>query len=263
MFTQTLRATPRPLILASALFFGAALFAIRFPEVPGASVGSYTSTFLIALPSLIALFGYLGARRAALGMLALSAFGYAIEAVGVVTGFPYGSFYYGDALGEKALGLVPYLLPISYAPLVIGAVAASWNSGSVPNRRFSLILRSALLLTLMDGVLDPGAASLGFWIWPQGGVYYGVPLSNYLGWLLSGALAAALLLTAGQWRTAPLPGLLDSAVLALAFWTGVAVFSGLIIPALLGAALLVYLLHRRSRLRSYSLGKTTPDAGWV
>jgi bisanhydrobacterioruberin hydratase len=263
VFTQTLRATPRSLLLASALFFVAALFATRFPDAPGASIGSYISTFLIALPSLIALVRYLGARRAALGMIALAAFGYAIEAIGVATGFPYGSFYYGDALGGKALGLVPYLLPVSYAPLVIGAVAASWNSGSVPNHRLSLIFRSALLLTLMDGVLDPGATSLGFWIWPSGGVFYGVPLTNFVGWLLSGALAAALLIAAGRWRTAPPPGLLDGAVLAVAFWTGVAFFSGQVIPALLGAALFVYLLRRRSHLRSYSFGKATLEAGRV
>ena len=255
MLTQILRATPRPLILASALFFGIAYFAIRFPETPGA--GSYVSTFLIALPSFVALFGYLGPRRAALSLLALSAFGYAIEAIGVVTGLPYGSFYYGDALGGRLLGLVPYLLPISYAPLVIGAVAASWND-SLVNHRVFFIFRAALLLVLMDGVLDPGAAFLGFWIWPEGGAYYGVPLSNYAGWLLSGALAAALLLAVGRWRTAPLPGLLDGAILALAFWTGVAVFSALIVPALLGAALFAHLLHRRSRLRL--VAKAAPGA---
>jgi bisanhydrobacterioruberin hydratase len=258
VLTQVLRATPRPLILASALFFGIAYFAIRFPETPGA--GSYVSTFLIALPSFVALFGYLGPRRAALSLLALSAFGYAIEAIGVVTGLPYGSFYYGDALGGRLLGLVPYLLPISYAPLVIGAVAASWND-SLVNHRVFFIFRAALLLVLMDGVLDPGAAFLGFWIWPEGGAYYGVPLSNYAGWLLSGALAAALLLAVGRWRTAPLPGLLDGAILALAFWTGVAVFSALIVPALLGAALFAYLLHRRSRLRL--VAKSAPGAGRV
>lgn len=258
MLTQILPATPRPLILASALFFGIAFFAIRFPETPGA--GSYVSTFLIALPSFVALFGYLGPRRAALSLLALSAFGYAIEAIGVVTGLPYGSFYYGDALGGRLLGLVPYLLPISYTPLVIGAVAASWND-SLVNHRVFFIFRAALLLVLMDGVLDPGATFLGFWIWPEGGAYYGVPLSNYAGWLLSGALAAALLLAVGRWRTAPLPGLLDGAILALAFWTGVAVFSALIVPALLGAALFAHLLHRRSRLRL--VAKAAPGAGRV
>jgi bisanhydrobacterioruberin hydratase len=258
VFTQALRATPRSLILASALFFAAAYFAVRFPHVPGAQAGSYVSTFLIALPSFVALFAYLGARGAALSLLALAAFGYAIETIGVVTGFPYGPFYYGDALGGRILGLVPFLLPLSYAPLVIGAVAAAWSPGS--RHRALWVLRSALLLTLIDAVLDPGAASLGFWVWPEGGAYYGVPSSNYAGWLLSGTLAAALLLAAGRWRDAPPPGLLDSAVVALAFWVGVSGFSGLVLPALLGAALFAYLIHRRARLRSHNPGKATPGA---
>ena len=248
MLTQVLRATPRALILASAFFFAAAYFAIRFPEAPGAA--SYISTALIALPSFFALFEYLGARRAALCLLALSAFGYAIETVGVVTGLPYGSFYYGDALGPKLLGLVPYLLPVSYVPLVIGALAAARRIGPGSGHRLRLVLRSALLLVLIDAVLDPCAASLGFWTWPEGGPYYGVPLSNYAGWLLSGSLAAALLLGLGRWQSAPPPGMLDAAVLSLSFWTGAAALSGLVVPALIGAALLAYLLDRRQLLHS-------------
>jgi putative membrane protein len=92
VFRHLLRATPRPIILACALAIGAAFFATRFPDVPGASAGSYVSTFFMALPSAVALFRYLGWRRATLSLLALSAFGYAIETLGVATGFPYGSF---------------------------------------------------------------------------------------------------------------------------------------------------------------------------
>ena len=246
MFRHLLRTTPRPLILACALSLGAAFFATRFPDVPGASAGSYVSTFLIALPSAVALFRYLGWRRATLSLLALSAFGYAIETVGVAIGFPYGSFYYGEALGPKLADLVPYLLPVSYAPLVVGAVAASWGS----HVRSLHALTAALLLVLIDGVLDPGAVTLGFWIWPGGGPYYGVPPSNFAGWLLSGLLAAAILLATGRWRSTPLPGLLDSVIIALSFWTSVAVLSGMILPILLGITLSVYLLGRRSRLRA-------------
>jgi putative membrane protein len=245
VFKQLLRATPRPLVLACALGLGAAYFATRFPDVPGASAGSYVSTFLIALPSAVALFRYLGPRRAAVSLLALSAFGYAVETVGVATGFPYGPFYYGDALGYKLAGLVPYLLPVSYAPLVVGAVAATWGA----SRAHLHILAAALLLVLMDCVLDPGAASLGFWVWPEGGTYYGVPLSNYAGWLLSGVLAAAIFLATGRWRSTPPPGLLDSAIIALSFWTGVVILLGMILPTLLGIALFAYLLGRRSQLR--------------
>ena len=247
-----LRAAPTGLLAASALFFLAAYFTARFPDVPGAGIGSFVSTFLIALPSCVALWRFLGPRGAAVSLLLLSAFGYAIEATGVARGFPYGTFYYGDSLGPKIAGLVPYLLPLSWAPLVLGAVAATApRTGTGLPRRALHVLLAAVLLTLVDGVLDPGAAALGFWVWPQGGAYYGVPITNYLGWLLSSALAAALLLALGQrrWgRAAPPPGMLDSLVVAVAFWVGVAVFSGLLFPALLGAGLLLWLLRRRARL---------------
>jgi putative membrane protein len=234
---------PGLLLLVSAFFFGAAYFTVRFPDAPGASVASYAATIAIALPSVVALFRYLGAGRAVRALLVLSTFAYLIEGLGVATGLPYGAFYYGDSLGPKLLGLAPYILPVSYVPLVIGTVAATGS------RSVALwTLKSALLLTLVDGVLDPGAVSLGFWVWPEGGPYYGVPVSNYLGWMLSGALASALLLAIGRWNTTPLPGLLDSAIVAVAFWTGVAVFSLLPVPALLGVFLFAYLLRRRSRL---------------
>lgn len=243
MPTRTLRPIPRPLLAASAFFFGAAYFAVRFPDTPGSEAASYAATLAIALPSVVALFRYLGAGRAVRALLVLSAFAYLIEGIGVATGLPYGTFYYGDALGPKVFGLVPYILPVSYLPLVIGAVAATGSRSTA-----LWTLKAALLLTLMDGVLDPGAVSLGFWVWPEGGPYYGVPLSNYFGWLLSGALASLLLLAAGRWEAPPPPGLLDSAIIAVAFWTGVAVFSFLPVPALLGVVLFAYLIRRRLRL---------------
>lgn len=247
---------PRPpqlLLAASAFFFCVAYFTIRFPDAPGAGVTSFVSTLLIALPSFVALWRYLGPKVAALSLLSLSAFGYVIEMAGVVTGFPYGSFYYGDSLGPRVVNLVPYLLPLSWVPLVLGAVAATAPKREAPRRRLLWGLYAAVLLILMDGVLDPGAASLGFWVWPDGGSYYGVPVSNYFGWLLSSSLASAILLAIGRrrWGSAsPPPGLLDSALIAVAFWTGVALFSSLFFPAVLGVALFVYLLRRRARLAS-------------
>jgi putative membrane protein len=247
MLTQLRRSTPRPLILACALSLVAAFFAVGYPDIDGASIGSYVSTLLIALPSTVALFRYLGPRRAILSLLAVSVLGYAIEALGVTTGFPYGTFYYGDALGPKLAGVVPYLLPLSYAPLVLGAVAAAWGTRQ---HRPLHILYATLLLVWIDAVIDPGAVSLGFWVWPSGGAYYGVPLSNFAGWLLSGALATTLLLAAGRWSATPRPALLDSAMIATSFWTGVAILTGMTAPALLGALLFAYLLGRRAHLRA-------------
>jgi bisanhydrobacterioruberin hydratase len=254
MLATTIRSTPPALLLFCALFFGASYFTVRFPDVPGAEIGSYVSTFLIALPALVALFGSAGWGRGLRVLVAVSVFAYVIEGIGVATGFPYGRFYYGDALGPRLLDLVPYLLPVTYVPLVLGAVAAA------PGRRTGpRIALATLLLVLVDAVLDPGAASLGFWVWPDGGAYYGIPLSNYFGWLLSGAGASALVLLVGRVEAAP-PGMVDSLLVAAAFWTGVAVFSGLVVPAVLGVLLVVYLLRRRARLAA---GKPTSEVGRV
>ncbi len=258
---------PRLLLAASALFFGAAYFTVRFPDTPGAGAGSFVSTLLIAMPSFIALWRFLGLKRAALSLIALSVLGFAVETTGVTTGFPYGTFYYGDSLGPKVAGLVPYLLPLSWVPLVLGSVAAAAPKGKAPQRYVLWALSAAVLLTLVDGVLDPGAASLGFWVWPEGGAYYGVPVANYLGWLLSSMFAAALLLVLGRrrWgRETPPPGLLDSLVVAVAFWAGVSLFSGLFFPAALGGALFLYLLHRRAQLaagRGIKVGDGVENGG--
>ncbi len=104
------------------------------------------------------------------------------------------------------------------------------------------------MLVAIDAVLDPGAVRLGFWEYAGGGFYYGVPISNFFGWLLSGALAAGILLVVGRARSVPPPGMVDSAVLAVAFWVGVAVFTELVLPGVVGAALLVFLLVRRAGL---------------
>ena len=93
---------------------------------------------------------------------------------------------------------------------------------------------------------------MGTAAWTEGGPYYGVPLVNSAGWLLSGAISAALLLSIGRAHTPPPPGALDSAVLSLAFWTGATLFSGLAFPAALGLVLFVLSLARRAQLKAAS-----------
>ncbi len=244
---------PRHLIILGLIFAATGFFAVRFPDTPGAGVGSLISSSIIALPTLVAFWRYLGAGTATLSLMALSTLGFAVETTGIATGFPYGEFYYGDALGPKAAGIVPYALPLSWAPLVLGTVAAARPAVSErPHRRVLWVLMAAVLLVAIDGVLDPGAARLGLWVWPEGGAYYWVPLSNYAGWLLSSTLAAALILVLGDWwkHAPPVPGLLDSCIVALLFWTAVALSARLTLPALLGGVLIAYLSIRRRRLNA-------------
>lgn len=245
--TPPARGFPRLLIASCAFLFLSGYFVVRFPDVEGASYASYGFNLLIALPAFLALVRQFGPARGAAALVAVSLFGYLIEGFGVTTGVPYGEFYYGAPLGPTILGLVPYLLPLSYVPLVIGAVAVVPGSGTALRR----IVLGGVLLVVIDGVLDPGAVSLGFWVWPGGGPYYGVPLSNYGGWLVSGLIASALVTLIGGRRLtdrALRPGLLDSLLVSMFLWLGVCIFSGLVFPAVLAAALIVLVGRRRLQL---------------
>jgi putative membrane protein len=258
--TTAVRSFPRLLIASCIFLFISGYFVVRFPDVEGASYASYGFNLLIALPAFIALVRQFGAARGAATLVAVSVFGYLIEGFGVATGYPYGGFHYGDAMGPRIFDLVPYLLPLSYVPLVIGAVAMVSGGGRAVQR----IVLGGLLLVVIDGVLDPGAVSLGFWIWPGGGPYYGVPLTNYVGWLVSGLIAAALVTWIGGRRltAVPLrPGLLDSLLVSMFLWLGVCIFSGLVFPAVLAAALIALIGRRRLRLSRALVDPTGSSPG--
>ncbi|WP_129113031.1 bisanhydrobacterioruberin hydratase [Halegenticoccus tardaugens] len=149
-------------------------------------------TFVMRSPLLVGV-APLVDRRAAAGVLALAAYSYAVEYVGVETGFPYGDFYYGVDLGPTAAG-VPIGLPLFFLPLVMNAYLLCLLLLGPRAERTAVRLGVVVAAVLaMDVVLDPGAVALGFWAYPGGGAFYGVPLSNYAGWVLSATVAVVTL----------------------------------------------------------------------
>jgi isopentenyl-diphosphate delta-isomerase len=103
----------------------------------------------------------------------------------------------------------------------------------------------ALLTIVFDLVLDPGSVKIGFWAYDAGGYYYGVPVSNYFGWLISGLIGAAVIELFVYLRKPLLPvpvQLIASAFLTLFFWTFIALFSGLTAPMAIGLVFLVTLV---------------------
>jgi putative membrane protein len=189
-------------------------------------------------------------RRSLVGVILLALWSYLIEGIGVRTGWPYGQFQYALGLEPLLLGLVPAALPLFWLPMVFssrllasrllsGPLAA--GTGRPPRSPWSLLLLSTLLLVLLDAVLDPPAVGVGFWAYAVRGVYYGVPISNYLGWCFSSLVAQGLLLVTvpeARLRSARPEGFsMDSLRAFLLFWGLVAAALGQVIPGLLALAL--------------------------
>jgi uncharacterized membrane protein len=99
---------------------------------------------------------------------------YLWEFLGVETGIPFGSYYYTSALGPQ-IGPVPIAIPLIWCALGYFCMQASDH----------YIMASALMVSL-DLSFDPVfSSSLHLWNWTGQTQYFGVPLTNFLGWFIA------------------------------------------------------------------------------
>ena len=187
-------------------------------------------------------------RKATVALGIVTAYAYGIELLGVATGWPYGAFEYGVSLGPMLLDAVPVGLPVFFFPLVLNSyllcLLLLGERTHNPLVRLPAVIATVLL---MDLVLDPAAVSLGFWAYDAGGAYYGVPWSNYAGWVLSATVASICFDVAFEWsslraRLKRCAFMLDDLVSFVILWGAINAAFGNWIPLAvslgLGAALL-------------------------
>ena len=108
---------------------------------------------------------------------------FAIEAIGVATGWPFGNYEYVNALGPQIIR-TPILIGLLWLLLLGGALY--WMRSATSNRVVQAV-GAAALMTGIDFLIEPVAINLQYWTW------YGadVPLSNYLGWFGTALLLAS------------------------------------------------------------------------
>ncbi|MGV9978283.1 carotenoid biosynthesis protein [Micromonospora wenchangensis] len=199
-----------------------------------------------------------GPRTAAALVAVATGGGFAIEALGVATGFPFGSYDYSGELGPKLAG-VPLIIPLAWTwmawPAWLAAVrlttpaartpAARTPAARTPAGHVGRVALATVGLAGWDLFLDPQMVAEGYWVWrdatPALPGLPGIPVSNYLGWLLF----AVLLMSALRPLAGPavaVTGSRDAPMFALYLWTyfssvlAHAVFLRLPASALWGAA---------------------------
>jgi uncharacterized membrane protein len=149
--------------------------------------GTFASLFLLAAGLAVLLGERTG--RGALLLACVALLGFAVEAVGVRFGVPFGRYVYTDALRPQLLG-VPFVMGPAWMVLV---AFASDAAGRLRLRGWKAIVFAALLTTATDLVIDPLAANrLGYWRWEEAGSYYGIPLVNFAGWFLTALVACRI-----------------------------------------------------------------------
>ena len=175
------------------LFFAATLYLILeeaiSPWIVLPSLGNVGFTLIFVLFALTHCAAEEGATRTAAFFSVSAIVSYLMEEIGVRTGAIYGAYHYSDRLGAK-LGHVPFIIPLAWFMMIYPSWAVAQHLARDVNPRSpvgitALAAVAALVMTAWDLVMDPGMAAAGVWTWEQGGAYFGVPVHNYVGWLLT------------------------------------------------------------------------------
>ncbi len=231
----------------------------------------------------------MGWRRTVVFSVVAYGVAFAAELSSTRNGFPFGMYHYIDVTRDRELWIsnVPFWDSLSFtflcylgwrlgvlvfAPLAIRpgdvrvvetrATATSWR----------VCFTGAFLMTWLDVVIDPLTVHGDRWFlgrmyyYPDGGLYFGVPLSNFAGWFLVGVITIRIFQLWERHRPAlprtgarivPYSGLLEPLLylgilafnLGLTFWIGENLLGtvGLAIYAPLVMLFLVHLADPRRR----------------
>jgi uncharacterized membrane protein len=110
----------------------------------------------------------------------------ALENLSILAGFPFGHYHYTDSLGPRL-----FLVPLLIGPAYFGMGYLSWtlarlilgDTGGTTVRVFAVPVVASFLMVSWDLSFDPRASTVSQnWVWHDGGSYFGVPFSNFLGW---------------------------------------------------------------------------------
>jgi uncharacterized membrane protein len=160
------------------------------------------------------------------------------ENLSIATGFPFGHYHYSGFAGPMLFS-VPLLIGPAYlgmgylswtlARLLLGRTRGALAGASV----IAVPIMASFLMVAWDLTFDPVASTInGFWIWEQGGSYFGVPVSNFLGWFLTVFIFFTLFAVYIARRT---HAAAESERLTGQYWLqAVALYAAAAIPALLG-----------------------------
>lgn len=168
-----------------ALFAALVGAQVLYPKVPRRRLPAATRAIvtLLLATSVAEAAEARGRRRGPALVASAGALGFLAEIPGARTGKPFGRYAYSEQLGPRALGL-PVLVAAAWAMMARPAWVVAGLIDRRPARRVPL---AAAALTAWDVFLDPRMVRDGYWSWPGGGRYEGVPATNFLGWFATSA----------------------------------------------------------------------------
>lgn len=112
------------------------------------------------------------------------------EQIGVHTPFPFGRHYFTALMGPRLFGvpvlLVPAYIGMGYVSWMLARLLVGLPKSLSRKELLMLPLIASCVMVAWDLAIDPMFSVLApAWKWPEGGAYFGVPVSNFFGWFVT------------------------------------------------------------------------------
>jgi putative membrane protein len=164
------------IVLTSLISFGGGLLPLLIYFLPAVFIFMHGSK-------------YLGRKNIILFFIVIFIVSYTTEYLGVSTGKIFGDYYYNLLNNGPLVGGVPPLLMLTYFAITY----STYWVVRILLGDFKIIkgqkivwfaLLGGLIATLTDLAADPVNSTVNkVYIWTNGGIFFGVPYLNFIGWL--------------------------------------------------------------------------------
>jgi uncharacterized membrane protein len=184
-------------VIATGVWIAQLFFSFRLPLENGAWGASVLVLALAA--TLISLSAQLPAQNVLLAAVVIAFIGFAMNCLGSATGIPFGPVVYPQDGGPLLFTLVSWTTPLIWIIAILSSrgvarlILRPWRK--IRAYGFWLIGVTTVLALLFDCGLEPFATRVAhLWLWRPTKItfdWYGTPVSNFLGWIVTALLILA------------------------------------------------------------------------
>lgn len=167
--------------------------------LPASGVWQATALILGVATTLTSLSGQLPLQNVLLATFIIGVISGAIHLLGAITGLPFGPVIYSRHAGPLLFNSLSWAVPFIWIVALLNSrgvarlILRPWRKLRVYG--FWLIGLTTLLTVLFDCGLEPFATRFQhYWLWRSTKIpidWYGTPLSNFLGWIVTALLVLA------------------------------------------------------------------------